>query len=33
MQQTTNSLKLMIPNFKPVHVRAYTIPRSVEQQL
>jgi hypothetical protein len=27
------SLQLMDPNFKPIHVRAYTVPRSVEQQL
>jgi hypothetical protein len=27
------SLQLMDPNCKPVHARAYTIPRSVEQQL
>jgi hypothetical protein len=27
------SLQLMDPNYKPVHVCAYTIPRSVEQQL
>jgi hypothetical protein len=23
----------MDPNFKPIHARAYTVPRSVEQQL
>jgi hypothetical protein len=23
----------MNPNFKPVHARAYTVPRSVEQKL
>jgi hypothetical protein len=28
-----NSLQLMDPNFKPIHARAYTVPRSVEQQL
>jgi hypothetical protein len=27
------SLQLMDPNCKPVHARAYTVPRSVEQQL
>jgi hypothetical protein len=27
------SLQLMNPNCKPVHARAYTVPRSVEQQL
>jgi hypothetical protein len=27
------SLQLMDPNFKPIHVRAKTVPRSVEQQL
>jgi hypothetical protein len=27
------SLKLMDPNCKPIHARAYTVPRSVEQQL
>jgi hypothetical protein len=27
------SLQLMYPNCKPIHARAYTIPRSVEQQL
>jgi hypothetical protein len=26
-------LQLMDPNCKPIHARAYTIPRSVEQQL
>jgi hypothetical protein len=26
-------LQLMNPNCKPVHARAYTVPRSVEQQL
>jgi hypothetical protein len=29
----TISLQLMDPNCKPIHVRAYTVPRSVEQQL
>jgi hypothetical protein len=28
-----NSLQLMDPNYKPIHARAYTVPRSVEQQL
>jgi hypothetical protein len=27
------SLQLMDPNCKPLHARAYTVPRSVEQQL
>jgi hypothetical protein len=27
------SLQLMDSNCKPVHVRAYTVPRSVEQKL
>jgi hypothetical protein len=27
------SLRLMDPNFKPIHSCAYTVPRSVEQQL
>jgi hypothetical protein len=27
------SLQLMDPNCKPIHARAYTVPRSVEQQL
>jgi hypothetical protein len=26
-------LQLMDPNCKPIHARAYTVPRSVEQQL
>jgi hypothetical protein len=26
------SLQLMDPNCKPIHARAYTVPRSVEQQ-
>jgi hypothetical protein len=26
------SLQVMDPNCKPIHVRAYTVPRSVEQQ-
>jgi hypothetical protein len=33
MEQTANSLKLMDRNFKPIHARAYTVSRSVEQQL
>jgi hypothetical protein len=33
MEQMTNSLQLMDPNCKPIHARAYTVPRSVEQQL
>jgi hypothetical protein len=33
MKQTPTSLQLMDPNCKPVHARAYTVPRSVEQQL
>jgi hypothetical protein len=27
------SLQLIDPNCKPIHARAYTVPRSVEQQL
>jgi hypothetical protein len=27
------SLQLMDPNCKPIHARAYTVPKSVEQQL
>jgi hypothetical protein len=27
------SLQLMDPNYKPIHARVYTVPRSVEQQL
>jgi hypothetical protein len=27
------SLQLMDPNCKPIHARAYIVPRSVEQQL
>jgi hypothetical protein len=27
------SLQLMDPNCKPIHARAYTVPRSLEQQL
>jgi hypothetical protein len=33
MEQTEISLQLMDPNCKPIHAHAYTIPRSVEQQL
>jgi hypothetical protein len=33
MQQIPISLQLMDPDYRPVHVRAYTVPRSVEQQL
>jgi hypothetical protein len=33
MEQITISLQLMDPNFKPIHARAYTVTRSVEQQL
>jgi hypothetical protein len=33
MEQIQISLQLMDPNCKPIHVRAYTVPRSVEQQL
>jgi hypothetical protein len=33
MDQIPISLQLMDPNFKPIHARAYTVPRSVEQQL
>jgi hypothetical protein len=27
------SLQLMDPKYKPIHARAYTVPRSVRQQL
>jgi hypothetical protein len=27
------SLQLMNPDCKPIHARAYTVPRSVEQQM
>jgi hypothetical protein len=27
------SLQMMDPNCKPIHARAYTVPRSVKQQL
>jgi hypothetical protein len=33
MEAISISLQLMDPNCKPVHARAYTVPRSVEQQL
>jgi hypothetical protein len=33
MEQMPISLQLMYPDCKQVHVRAYTVPRSVEQQL
>jgi hypothetical protein len=33
MEQMTISLQLMDPNCKPIHARAYTVPRSLEQQL
>jgi hypothetical protein len=33
MEIVPMSLQLMNPNFKPVHARAYTVSRSVEQQL
>jgi hypothetical protein len=33
MEQMPISLQLMDPNCKPIHARAYTVPRSVEQQL
>jgi hypothetical protein len=33
MEQITISLQLMDPNCKPIHARAYTVPRSVERQL
>jgi hypothetical protein len=33
METVSISLQLMDPNCKPIHVRAYTVPRSVEQQL
>jgi hypothetical protein len=26
------SLQMMDPNYKPIHARAYTVPRSLEQQ-
>jgi hypothetical protein len=33
MEQMSISLQLMDPNCKSIHARAYTVPRSVEQQL
>jgi hypothetical protein len=33
METVPISLQLMDPNCKPIHSRAYTVPRSVEQQL
>jgi hypothetical protein len=33
MEQMPISLQLMDPNCKSIHARAYTVPRSVEQQL
>jgi hypothetical protein len=33
MEQRPISLQLMDPNCKQIHARAYTVPRSVEQQL
>jgi hypothetical protein len=33
MEQMPISLQLMDANCKPIHARAYTVPRSVEQQL
>jgi hypothetical protein len=33
MDHISISLQLMDPNCKPIHARAYTVPRSVEQQL
>jgi hypothetical protein len=33
MKQRPISLQLMHPNFKPVHVRTCTVPRSLGQQL
>jgi hypothetical protein len=33
MEQIPISLQLMDPNCKPIHAHAYTVPRSVEQQL
>jgi hypothetical protein len=33
MEKMPISLQLMDPNCKPIHERAYTVPRSVEQQL
>jgi hypothetical protein len=33
METVRISLQLMDPNCKPIHACAYTVPRSVEQQL
>jgi hypothetical protein len=33
IEQLPISLQLMDTNCRPIHARAYTIPRSVEQQL
>jgi hypothetical protein len=33
MKTVPISLQLMDPNCKPIHARAYTVPRSVEQEL
>jgi hypothetical protein len=33
MDSMQSSVQLMDPNCKPIHARAYTVPRSVEQQL
>jgi hypothetical protein len=33
MEHLPISLELIHPNCKPIHARAYTVPRSVEQQL
>jgi hypothetical protein len=33
METVPISLQLMDPNCKPIHARAYTVPRSVDQQL
>jgi hypothetical protein len=33
MKTAPTGLQLMDPNCKPIHARAYTAPRSVEQQL
>jgi hypothetical protein len=33
MERVSISLQLMDPNCKPIYVCAYTVPRSVEQQL
>jgi hypothetical protein len=33
MEQRPISLQLIDPNYKPIHAHAYTVPRSMEQQL